>query len=329
LLAFVLVATLHGQTFASAPGQSHAEDTYSAFAKSSTTPVSFKVQTNSSGPISDIKDIAFSALFLIPTQSIEWTDQGKSFSNLKASEPVPSKMLSDTPSRFRELGLVVDEGTYRRLDVEATLENRKIVYQALEFCWQLQDICYLIDPVFDQIDSSVSNQAIRKGQKLVVERETSIPAEPNKAIQCLNTNRNRQRRKVRGAISQTDWRVFPWWSYSVQVPESEVSITCVASGSVCNEVVAGDNDRPRISTSGLWNSACDQEDTRASSYSDGTKSGANASGCNIRWNASASISYKYELDNGTWDFNATWPNSGILTGHSPVLRDKCYWQATQ
>lgn len=201
-LAAVGMLTL-GVGSAHAAGQNaglrnYAEGVYSEYAAGAGDEISFDVKTLAAGSLKQIADVPFGELIATPGYMIAADELGTGIHDPRF---VPSYAtngydvfmateLKNTPMGFETVaGRSVQAGTYRKLEVFATIDSETRQHEALEFCWPSLGQCTVFDPTVIFMESVVKNQraaflAQAKGPQVAAEVAQAPSGEMGTTATC-------------------------------------------------------------------------------------------------------------------------------------------------
>lgn len=158
----------------------YAEKIYTEYAASSDDSVSFDVNVAAKGKLKDLAGKQFSSIITAPRRKLVAVDNGFTTSK-HAFEAADSNSgefddLNKTVADFEINGYPVAGGTYRILDVTATVGRDSTTHRAIEFCWNKQFHCVLLDPTIQFVDS-IANTRIKLMAEGAGPKVTGIPAD--------------------------------------------------------------------------------------------------------------------------------------------------------
>jgi hypothetical protein len=179
-------------------GGRYAEGLYADFALASGEEVSFEIKTVSSGPLKRLEGESFARLVGEPRYRLEFEETrssrvvGLAFEPL--AEPVDRTELDGGVEGFDVVGLPVNRGSFRVLEVTATTAGQTRGHRALELCWKSLDHCVVYDPQIEFLDSVVNNYRIAKAEGYgprIQEQTVSTSGDVSAQAVCrLASNRN-------------------------------------------------------------------------------------------------------------------------------------------
>lgn len=158
-------AALSLQAVQPTPAAGYAEGIYADYARDSGQQIAFAVRVVNSGGLKALEGRPLSQVVGMPTHTINTDQQRFNLRNARF-EDAPTGLdrhdLDADVAGFDAVGLPVELGTYRLLNVRTTVAGKTRGHQAIEFCWASLDHCVLFDPTIEFIDSIVNNHRLAK-----------------------------------------------------------------------------------------------------------------------------------------------------------------------
>lgn len=140
----------------------YAEKIYTEYAASADDSISFDVTVVAKGKLKDLAGKPFSSLINAPRRKLVAVDNGFTTAKhaFEAANPQSAEFddLNKTVADFEAVGYPIAGGTYRILDVSASLGQDSTSHRAIEFCWKKQFHCVLLDPTIQFVDSIANNR---------------------------------------------------------------------------------------------------------------------------------------------------------------------------
>lgn len=242
VLAAAVLATLGSAAALSAQQQAdgrgrYAEGVYADFATASDTLVSFEVRTVSSGPMKRLEGRSFADLVGEPSYRLGFDETRASRIMAPAFQAVPAQIdrseLDGGVEGFDVVGLPVDRGTYRVLNVRTTMGNETREHRSLEFCWKAQDHCVVYDPQIEFLDSVVNNYRSAKAEGYgprIQEQAASTDGISTQAVCRLASNINIIGRSLTWSARTVTYKnIYGMTLVSKSLGGQQVGITCNSS----------------------------------------------------------------------------------------------------
>jgi hypothetical protein len=179
----------------------YAENIYAEYAGNQG--VSFAVETIRSGSLSDIAPLSMEQLVGPATYLVEGDDKATSVENVRVApldaNKVNTEAFSARVSGFEDVGLPLDKGSYRLLQITVEADKQLARHQAAEFCWSSLNHCVVFDPNIEFIDSVVNGHRELKAQGYAP-RAGFEPVDKSKAVM--------------GCALASDTRyIAKWWTW--------------------------------------------------------------------------------------------------------------------
>ncbi len=179
LLSAVILANL-GNAHASTQG--YAEALYSDYSTASNNQVTFTLYELAQGSMSSLKGAPISLLIGAPSYIVSGSDHAISIENVKLEavagrkSPVDAEDLNFEVDEFDRTGYPYKQGEYRLFTVGVQIGKELYSHKAVEFCWEKQSYCQVIDLNVDFLDSVVNGIREQKAKGWSV-LHTSTPAD--------------------------------------------------------------------------------------------------------------------------------------------------------
>ncbi len=146
----------------------YAEGLYNEYATATSGAISFSVETLESGDMTALAGKPFNTLITVPEYRILADQTGTILSNPRFAVPEDpaygQRNMEDQADRFADFGLPLEDGSYRLLQVSATIGGDQRSHEALEFCWSGLDHCAVLDPVVDYLQTKVETRLRLKAE---------------------------------------------------------------------------------------------------------------------------------------------------------------------
>lgn len=124
--------------------------------------VTFDVRTAASGALTDLAGRSLESIVGSPAYRVEASEGAVALANVRFSAvdavSADSAELALSVDGFNDVGLPLDEGRYRKLDVVVSIDGNVQSHQAVEFCWSSVGHCVVFDPTIEFLDSIVNGQ---------------------------------------------------------------------------------------------------------------------------------------------------------------------------
>lgn len=147
--------------------------------------VTFAVDTIRSGSLADIAALSMEQLVGPATYLVEGDDKATSVDNVRLAPLDSSKVNAEAFAAridgFEKVGLPLDQGNYRLLQITVEVDKQLQRHQAAEFCWSGLKHCVVFDPNIEFVDSIVNGHRELKAQGYAP-RAGFEPVDRNKAV---------------------------------------------------------------------------------------------------------------------------------------------------
>jgi hypothetical protein len=301
------------------PSSGYAESIYGDYANTSGGKVGFALRTITSGSTKELAGIPFSALIATPKAILNYENDGyRSWNHVL--EPADAGLLADLHGRvegFAEAGFPVNKGAYRIIEVEMNLGGAVSKHHSIEFCWQEQSHCVILDPSIKFLDSTAKNQMALRAQGLVP-LETSEASEATRAGTCgLASNKSIKSKVVNYPARTLTWKnVFGNLLVRKDLGASQHGIRCDTS---CKPQPYGYSN-PSSGEGRLgWRVACDH--AYGQGISGSTAKSTGITGCSDRYAVAASFDASV---NGTGaNVNINVDSGGAVHNNGGFVYDSC------
>lgn len=183
-LAAALALSAALPAFAADTTQGYAEALYADFAAGTTT-ATFAVDTVRAGKLSEVAGLSMEQLIGAPAYLIDAEDGALAVSDVRITpldlNKINNEALAARVDAFDAVGLPVDKGSYRVLQITVEADKQLQRHQAVEFCWKAASHCVVFDANIEFLDSIVNGHRELKAQGYAP-RETFELASGDKAI---------------------------------------------------------------------------------------------------------------------------------------------------
>jgi len=317
----------------------YAESLYDEYAAGTAGKISFSVQTEESGRMVDLAGKAFSSLVATQPYRIVTDQAGTNLSNPRFYEPEAVGYglhdMNYTADGFAEHGLPLEDGTYRRLLVTATMSGDVRSHEAMEFCWSGLNHCAVLDPVVVFLESKVNTRLSLAsegwGPRLTHSEAAPSATNQNEVAQSEATTNATAAKGKCGLASHHNWtgETLTWSAWTATYKDI-FGITLVTKhlGKQIDGISCDTSCKPQpFSTSNTssasgtlgWNTAC-------ANRGDAGKSGSTARSiaetkCTDRWEEKASASVSAEGGGASISFD--WSLGGSVDSNGGVYTDSC------
>ena len=238
-----------------------------------------------------------------------------------------------TLTDFETLGYPVAAGTYRLIEVRATIDGATTQHRALEACWKSLDHCVMIDPVVMQLDGYYKNRQrwLTEGwAPLIVHGDEpadalTLPEGVSAYTRYCKLSRygTYSKRFYWPAQYAAGYNILGWKLYENWIGAQEVSIRCYVSGTSCKAAASAYSNGSSCSTFYPgW--GCDCANVDHYGYTGSTaKTSAQTKCVDNFGGASVSVS----LSGSGASFQVSWSlSSGSLYTNGGTYTDTCIWQ---
>lgn len=337
IVASVVTITLSVGGFAQAAPAApqignYAEGLYAEYAAGTGGKISFQIATVDSGSLTSLQGTSFSSLLTVPPYRIETSDHGTELRNPQFVTPlVASYALHDmgySVDKFQQVGYPLSDGTYRRLNVTASIGGDTRQHQAMEFCWAQQKHCSVLDPVVVFLQSKVDNR-LRLAASGWGPRVSPIM---NNQAADQKVSQDKQIYATCGLASHHNWigETITWKAYTVTYSDifgitlvtkhlglQQYGMSCDAS---CRPAPYSRSDSSSASGTLGWTTACARTGG-ASGITSRTSREIAETKCTHEWAAQASASVTIEGSGAS--ISASWKLGGGVDSNGGELTDTC------
>ena len=253
ILAVALSISLSSMAGASG----YAESVYGEYAASSGGKVALEITSVGGGALSKIAGREFSTLISTPSRVLVGQDDGYTVSK-HVFEVANAGQLADLSGRaedFEAVGFPLQTGTFRLLEVVMSVGSDVSVHSSIEFCWEKQSHCVILDPSIQFLDSTANNHFSLKAAGNVPLIETEI-AVPTRAGTCgLASNHGTKSKVVNYAARTLTWKnVFGNLLVKKNLGASQHGLSCDVN---CKPKPYGYSNPSSAEGRLGWRTACD------------------------------------------------------------------------
>lgn len=307
----------------------YAEGAYAIFEDGADGGVTLQIRLLESGGLGDLRGATLNGLLGVPERRLAMSHIGSIITALQW-ETRPQHDLWNQLVELTELeamGRSLDDGRYRLLDVQGSLDGEAFTHRAIELCWA--DDCLVADPVLD-VQEYAENRAILDAAGwapfgvLDPANEAVLPdgGKPYASICTLNSAPNAIGKSVTyPGYSWITKNVFGVTLVSKSIAQQQVGINCYVASGVCKS--SGSATSGTSSCSANVGYSCDCDNVGKADSTGSTTKAAAETKCAHQALGSANVSWT--INGSGSGFSINWSTAGSVHSNGGQLVDACSW----